>query len=68
MPNTGTLGQALLPTESSRLTAMNLRAIEGAKATWALENHKTTNDVPTDLDYKSQYPLECQNSLEMSYC
>jgi hypothetical protein len=29
---------------------MNLRAIEGAKATWALENRKTTNDVPTDAD------------------
>ena len=29
---------------------MNLRAIEGAKATWALENRKTTNDIPTDAD------------------
>jgi hypothetical protein len=29
---------------------MNLIAIEGAKATWALENHKMTNDVPTDSD------------------
>jgi hypothetical protein len=29
---------------------MNRRAIEGAKATWALENRKTTNDVPTDSD------------------
>lgn len=28
----------------------NLRTIEGAKAVWTLENHKTTNDVPTDSD------------------
>lgn len=24
--------------------------IDGAKNAWALENHKTTNDVPTDAD------------------
>ena len=29
---------------------MNLRAIEGAKATWALENKKRSDDVPTDED------------------
>ena len=29
---------------------MNLRAIEGAKATWALESRKTTNDIPADSD------------------
>jgi hypothetical protein len=28
----------------------NLKNIEGAKATWALENHKETNAVPTDAD------------------
>jgi prepilin-type N-terminal cleavage/methylation domain-containing protein len=28
----------------------NLRAIEGAKATWAMENHKGSMDVPTDGD------------------
>jgi hypothetical protein len=27
-----------------------LRIIDGAKAAWALENHKTTNDIPTDTD------------------
>ena len=30
--------------------AMNLRSIEGAKAQWASDNNKTTNDVPTDSD------------------
>jgi len=28
----------------------NLRTIDGAKATWALEQHKTGTDVPTDSD------------------
>ncbi len=32
------------------LCVVNLRAIEGAKLNWALENRKTTNDVPTDAD------------------
>ncbi len=29
---------------------MNLRAIEGAKATWALDTKKSNADVPTDAD------------------
>ena len=29
---------------------MNLRAIEGAKATWALEQKKSNADVPSDVD------------------
>ena len=28
----------------------NLRTIDGAKATWALEQHKTNSDVPSDAD------------------
>ena len=28
----------------------NLRTIDGAKATWALEQHKNNGDVPTDAD------------------
>ena len=28
----------------------NLKAIEGAKSVWALENRKTDQDVPTDAD------------------
>ena len=28
----------------------NLKQIEGAKATWALENHKTDSDLPGDND------------------
>jgi prepilin-type N-terminal cleavage/methylation domain-containing protein len=28
----------------------NLKAIEGAKATWALENRKSDTDVPSDTD------------------
>lgn len=27
-----------------------LKMLQGAKDTWALENHKTTNDVPADAD------------------
>ena len=34
-----------------RITCIsNLKMMEGAKAVWALENHKTTNAVPTDAD------------------
>ena len=35
----------------------NLKQIEGAKANWALEEHKTTNDTPTarDLFGKDRY-------------
>ena len=28
----------------------NLKQMDGAKATWALEHEKTTNDIPTDSD------------------
>ena len=28
----------------------NLKCIEGAKATWALEFQKSTNDIPSDTD------------------
>jgi hypothetical protein len=35
-------------TESARYSCITaLKAIDGAKQTWALELHKTTNDVPT---------------------
>jgi hypothetical protein len=27
-----------------------LKTIDGAKSTWALENHKQTNDIPADSD------------------
>lgn len=29
---------------------MNLKAIEGAKSQWALEQHKSNSDTPTDTD------------------
>jgi hypothetical protein len=29
---------------------LNLRALDGAKETWMLENRKTTNDIPTKAD------------------
>jgi prepilin-type N-terminal cleavage/methylation domain-containing protein len=29
---------------------MNLRAIEGAKSNWALDQHKGSTDTPTDAD------------------
>jgi hypothetical protein len=32
----------------------NLRSIEGAKGTWALENHKSSNAIPTDADLFGQ--------------
>ena len=34
----------------------NLRVIDGAKDQWALENHKTTNDMPTWNDLRSYFP------------
>ena len=38
-------------TESARYSCIaGLKAIDGAKQTWALEFHKTTNDVPTWAD------------------
>ncbi len=38
--------------QASQKTACiaNLKAIEGAKSTWALENRKNNNDTPTDAD------------------
>jgi hypothetical protein len=54
--------------EHSRLTVTtdanecinNLRVIDGAKIEWALEKHKTTNDVPTWADLRpyilNRYP------------
>jgi hypothetical protein len=35
----------------------NLKAIEGAKATWALENRITTNAVPADSNLFGITPL-----------
>lgn len=39
----------------------NLRQIDGAKQQWALENHKTTNDIPTfnDVAPYMKLPLVC---------
>ena len=38
-------------TQSQRAACvMNLRAMEGSKATWALEQKKGNSDVPTDAD------------------
>ena len=39
----------------------NLRQLDGAKQQWELENHKTTNDVPTlrDLQPYLARPLVC---------
>ena len=39
----------------------NLRQLDGAKQQWELENHKTTNDVPTwgDLQAYLVRPLVC---------
>lgn len=35
---------------SQNVCINNLRQIDGAKQQWALENHKSTNDVPTSAD------------------
>jgi ABC-type proline/glycine betaine transport system substrate-binding protein len=40
-------------TVASNACVMHLRQIEGAKQQWAVENHKTTNDVPTWNDLRS---------------
>ena len=38
-------------TSSQRVACvMNLKAIEGAKSTWALDQHKGGTDVPSDAD------------------
>jgi hypothetical protein len=39
-------------TPASNACVSNLRNIEGAKAQWGLENHKTTNDAPTMEDIR----------------
>ena len=46
------LTNILRPRRSSQLNACiaNLKQIEGAKANWALESHKTTNDTPVSRD------------------
>ena len=36
--------------DPNRACIANLKAIEGVKATWALENHKSSNAVPTDAE------------------
>jgi hypothetical protein len=33
----------------------NLREIDGAKQSWAVDNHKTTNDTPTWIDLLGNY-------------
>ena len=48
-------------THSSQGGCINiLRQLDGAKQQWALENHKTTNDIPTLDDIKPYIKL---NSL-----
>jgi len=48
-------------TPSSNACVNNLRQIEGAKDQWALENHKSTNDVPlmSDLSPYLGHSLVC---------
>ncbi len=36
--------------QASNTCVNNLRSIDGAKATWALEQRKLPGDVPTDAD------------------
>ena len=38
------------PRASRNACIANLKQIDGAKATWALENHKTSRDVPAATD------------------
>ena len=46
------LGAGCKPSNRRYTPAMvcktNLKQIDGAKAAWAVEHHKTTNDTPTD--------------------
>jgi hypothetical protein len=62
------VGSALLPAfvRARTTPAMNacvnsLRQLDGAKQQWELENHKSTNDVPTmgDLQPYLVRPLVC---------
>ena len=48
-------------TSATNICVSNLRQIDGAKEQWALENHKSTNDVPTmeDLQPWLGRPLVC---------
>ena len=39
----------------------NLRCIDGAKQRWALERHKTTNDIPSWDDVRPYFPQELRN-------
>lgn len=48
-------------TPSQNSCVNNLRQLDGAKIQWALENHKTTNDIPTFADVAPymKLPLLC---------
>jgi hypothetical protein len=39
----------------------NLRCLDGAKQTWALENHKGSNDIPMWSDIILYLPKNCTN-------
>lgn len=43
-------GRPMRSRAGSSACASNLRALDGAKATWALENNRDTNAIPTDAD------------------
>jgi hypothetical protein len=55
----GLLGLSALPnfihghTSPKNTCINNLRLLDGAKQQWALENHKTSSDMPTWADIKS---------------
>jgi hypothetical protein len=48
-------------TSAQNACVNNLRQLDGAKIQWALENHKTTNDIPTFADVAPymKLPLMC---------
>jgi hypothetical protein len=50
IPNFIVAGPGRRATNYKAACIANLRSIEGAKATWAFELYKSTNEVPSDAD------------------
>jgi hypothetical protein len=51
-------------THSAQNACINiLRQLDGAKQQWALENHKTTNDIPTLDDIKPYIKLNSRGEI-----
>lgn len=56
-------------TPAMNACANNLRQLDGAKQTWALENHKGTNDIITWDDVRAylRWPLVCPQRRQLKW-